>query len=503
MNARFEKNNTINKQFVYLQYKPNCCPLKVLRAFLFVTWLLPIGVFSQSCLPDGIEFSTQAQIDSFQINYPGCTEIEGNVNIHSSEISNLLGLNVITEICGSLEITAPQLSGLDGLNNLNVIGGSLSLSGNDSITNLDPLVNLMSINGSLFISGNDMLRNLNGLANLDPNVITWVSIIYNDSLTNCNALSLCNYLSNPTGWIRIAYNKTGCDHPSEIADSCGIILPCLPYGEYIFYDQVQIDSFKVNYPNCEEMNGAIRIRNYISNLHGLDSVSRMDQLHIENTQDLIDMTGLENVSYIGGLYVWENHSLQDLTGLHNLDSIGSSIWFKDNWVLTSMTGLDSLPFMHGSLTITGNPYLTNIEGLSNIDSDSIKKLVIVDNTILSDCDIESICSYLADPGGDIIIQDNNPGCNSQEEVEASCGIGMSELSQSSLVQIYPNPAHDFITILTSERILNVSIYNLVGQKVISKGVHYGSLNISKLEEGLYVVEIIAENTRVRSKLIIN
>jgi hypothetical protein len=34
--------------------------------------------FSQGCLPEGITFTTQAQIDSFQIDYPGCTEIEGD-----------------------------------------------------------------------------------------------------------------------------------------------------------------------------------------------------------------------------------------------------------------------------------------------------------------------------------------------------------------------------------------------------------------------------------------
>ena len=35
------------------------------------------AVFSQGCLPEGITFTTQEQIDNFQINYPGCTEIEG------------------------------------------------------------------------------------------------------------------------------------------------------------------------------------------------------------------------------------------------------------------------------------------------------------------------------------------------------------------------------------------------------------------------------------------
>ncbi len=33
------------------------------------------------CLPEGITFTTQAQIDNFQLNYPGCTEIEGDMKI--------------------------------------------------------------------------------------------------------------------------------------------------------------------------------------------------------------------------------------------------------------------------------------------------------------------------------------------------------------------------------------------------------------------------------------
>ena len=50
------------------------------------------------CLPEGITFTTQAQIDSFAVNYPGCTEIDGDVIIGRSnpttDISNLNGLNV-------------------------------------------------------------------------------------------------------------------------------------------------------------------------------------------------------------------------------------------------------------------------------------------------------------------------------------------------------------------------------------------------------------------------
>ena len=54
------------------------------------------------CLPEGITFSTQEEIDNFQINYPYCTEIEGDVIIEGDEITNLDGLSVLNSISGFL-----------------------------------------------------------------------------------------------------------------------------------------------------------------------------------------------------------------------------------------------------------------------------------------------------------------------------------------------------------------------------------------------------------------
>ena len=66
--------------------------------------VIQIAIAQSPCLPDGISFTTQAQIDSFQINYPGCTEIEGQVYINSEDISNLNGLSQISAIGGHLKI---------------------------------------------------------------------------------------------------------------------------------------------------------------------------------------------------------------------------------------------------------------------------------------------------------------------------------------------------------------------------------------------------------------
>lgn len=55
-----------------------------------------------SCLPEGIIFSNQAQIDNFNSNYPDCTEIKGGVLIEGNDISNLDGLSIVTSIGGYL-----------------------------------------------------------------------------------------------------------------------------------------------------------------------------------------------------------------------------------------------------------------------------------------------------------------------------------------------------------------------------------------------------------------
>ena len=77
--------------------------MKKLIFLIFVLLFTNIETNSQSpCLPEGITFTTQEQIDNFQANYPGCTEIEGGLLVQGNNITNLDGLSVITSIGGYL-----------------------------------------------------------------------------------------------------------------------------------------------------------------------------------------------------------------------------------------------------------------------------------------------------------------------------------------------------------------------------------------------------------------
>ncbi len=59
-----------------LNLKPNA--MKKLL-FTIIVCLFSLSLLSQSCLSEGIIFNTQEQIDNFQTENPGCTEIEGSV----------------------------------------------------------------------------------------------------------------------------------------------------------------------------------------------------------------------------------------------------------------------------------------------------------------------------------------------------------------------------------------------------------------------------------------
>lgn len=366
-------------------------------------------IFSQPCLPEGITFTTQAQIDNFQTNYPNCTEIEGSVEIGTffgEGISNLNGLNVLTSIGGYLEIARNEaLISLTGLGNITSIGGDLRLIDNDVLESLTGLENLIYISGDLKIEHNDIMSSLSGLDNLtsiggyieicrnatlisltgidniEAGSITDLTIGNNSSLMDCEINSICDYLSAPNGIVSIHNNASGCNSPGEIAIECGITLSCLPFGHYHFTTQQHIDNFQTDYPGCSDLEGDIIISGAnISNLDGLNVLTSIGgNLEIVNNDTLINLSGFDNLSFIGGnLNICRNGALTSLTGLESLTEITGSVLLGrlfysppflgcfGNWSLTSLDGLNNVNSIGGDLSIFCGNSLTSLTGLENL-----------------------------------------------------------------------------------------------------------------------------------------
>lgn len=146
--------------------------MKILYFFLVLA-LLPVVALPQArescstCLPQGIKFSSQNQIDNFKIDFPGCTIIEGSVEIEiSSAVTNLDSLNFLTKINGNLIIAGGSFQNLKGLDSLSSIGGNLIIGGLILLENLEGLNNLDSIGGNLQIYEMGRFVSLLGMENL-------------------------------------------------------------------------------------------------------------------------------------------------------------------------------------------------------------------------------------------------------------------------------------------------------------------------------------------------
>jgi hypothetical protein len=430
--------------------------MKKVLLLIAVVMLCHTTVFPQGCLPDGITFTTQAQIDSFQITYPGCTEIEGNVTIYNDwygySINNLNGLSGLTAIGGWLTISCYKLTSLTGLNALTTIGGNLSIGiynmnggliGND-ITSMTGLEGLTSIGGNLSILGNSSLTSLAGLENVSAASIDNITIYNNVALATCNIQSICEYLAAPNGTVNIYSNASGCNSPAEIANMCGITMPCLPYGNYYFFSQVDVDNFQADYPGCSDLQGDVSITGSdIVNLSGFSEVTSIagdlnigryyNRTSVGNPM-LTSLSGLENLTQVGGtLMIINNDTLSSLNGLDNLSSIGNDLLigivytfpaknmgaltsinalgslasiggelYISNTSLTSLDGLDSVSSVGSNITIYSNNYLSNISSLAMLTSIT-GRLAIAYNAITSLTGLNNVSTI----GGNVYIDHNH------------------------------------------------------------------------------------------------
>jgi hypothetical protein len=470
--------------------------LKHLKIILLTTLsglALSFTGFSQSCLPEGITFSTQSQIDSFQINYPNCTEIEGDVIISGSNISNLIGLSVISWIKADLVLYSnPLLISLDGLNGLITVDGNINIgyedyygqTGNPSLVNLSGLNNLSLIGDSLVIIKNPSLTSIGALANLTS--IGSIVIKNNTSLINLTGLEGLTFIA---GGLTVFYNPA-------LTNLSGFINLSSIYDDLYLYSNGSLTSL-TGLDNLTCIGGSLTIIGHssLTSLTGLEGLTFIgDDLNINVTQDLKNLKGLDNLAYVvNDLSINSNWILDNLTGLEGLDSIGGNLEIYQNNYLTCLTGIENLNSIGGHITIGNNYRLFDITGLENIDANSISYLNIYANDALSNCDVKSICDFLAIPNSYSQFYANASGCNSTAEVEADCLVGINDKTNSAnRINIFPNPSSGKITLEIKEpqHQSQLSIFNLNGQELLKQQITEPTkeIDISHLTGGIYFVK---------------
>lgn len=100
--------------------------------------------------------------------------------------------------------------------------------------------------------------------------------------------------------------------------------------------------------------------------------------------------------------------------------------------------------------------------------------------------------------------------NKREVLNASKK-NISDLSKNSLqlisndnIKVFPNPANSILTI-ESERNSDISIFNMLGQEIITitNSEQYQKIDVSNIENGTYIVKITNNNTSVNKRIIIS
>lgn len=77
-------------------------------------------------------------------------------------------------------------------------------------------------------------------------------------------------------------------------------------------------------------------------------------------------------------------------------------------------------------------------------------------------------------------------------------LGVNEVTEQQSVSIFPNPAQNFLIIQTQKIINEISVYNVLGEKVTIPQVSTNTLDVSNLAQGIYIIKVISDDDKIFS-----
>ncbi len=459
----------------------------LLPEIIFCLFTSPL--FTQNCLPQGIQFTTQHDIDMFPVNHPGCFYLDGSVVIQGDDIVNLNGLSQIISIAFGLTIqNNPNLVNLTGLENLHLISGDLMILYNNSLTSLNGLTRIDSIQ-SLTVYGNPNLESIGGIGSIRE-IEQYVAILNNPKLQNLSGLDSIQIL---TGELRIQNNIALMDlHGLEALRS---ILELNLYNNFHLINLNGLSSLdSIHHALIISANDAL------VNLEGLKRLKYIrTELQLTNNKIIQHPTGMDSINFIGDLAFTRNPAIEDFEGLESLTSLGT-INLYGNLSLRNLNGLSSLKSMDGYLTLDDNDQLDDIQELQELDFSDLQGLLIRNSGSIANCSIESICNYIAQ-GGTYGFTDNAVGCNTPQEVIDRCTVGIEDPGKADFI-IYPNPTKGILKISNFDiDHAIIQIFDVQGRNLNGFTIFDNSIDLSNLSQGIYFITIQTQNQRIVKRVI--
>ncbi len=455
---------------------------KILPFALF--WISFIG-FAQ-CPTTEVYLETQADIDNFAANYPNCSTLTNDIRIGAkdSNITNLNGLALITS-SQNIFLFDTQISDFSGLNNLEDVS-HLSLWFNNNIQNLDGFTSLQTV-VSLDVFFCTSITDLSGMDSIET--IENLHIFSNTALTDISQLSFLETINSLT----INNNALGSLNGLENIHT-------------IFEDLAISNETLLNFnelASLQTIGRSLQITNnmLVNDVTIFSNIQSLEELYVIKCPSLSNFSGLENIQNISErLRIGYNTTLTDMSVFSNLNSVGDlDVYENDN--LESLSGLENLQVVSNRLFIGRNISLTSIDAISNLSTSQINQVAVINNTSLAICNNLFMCTVITDPSVLKSIYNNNAGCNTIPEVEASCILAISDIELNEAIAVYPNPVSELLQVDVSEGIVleRIAVFSILGQQLINSTE--GIVNFSSLSQGVYFVEVRTDQGRVTKKVI--
>ena len=250
-----------------------------------------------------------------------------------------------------------------------------------------------------------------------------------------------------------------------------------PENIFGFGTQAEVDNFVNMYPNCENAYVFVIAGDDITDLSPLSYIDRIQHIDMHDANNITSLLAFDNTEITVSLSIRDCNGLSSLDGTHLSDDFFSWLILERNAILENITALDDLDI-------------------------GIETVTIMDNPNLSQCSVKRICQSLILPDAIIMIENNDDGCNSKEEVEIECEImGLNDFELTKKIILFPNPTSNTIELLTSPEIYinEIKLYNLFGKQIntASKKI----IDITHLAKGVYFAKISTNMGNISKKII--
>lgn len=210
-----------------------------------------------------------------------------------------------------------------------------------------------------------------------------------------------------------------------------------PTEDWLITSQVELDSFKIKYPACTDLDIQIYLSaTSIVDLSPLDGLKSLTALSIYNCLELTEAKinedlqitrlnigaceKLEHANVINNVAPNGIVNLQDLQSLSPTDiydlEVLENFWIR-NLPFETLNNFPNLTAINGYLRIYNNPNLADISVLNDVDLNDVH---INLNPNLESCALDAICDVIFEDVNKVFIEDNGPECTYLQQVIEAC-----------------------------------------------------------------------------------